>query len=923
MVKMRSIPCVAVLLSLTLARTVLAQNSGKVVGQVIDADSNQPLIGANVIIEGTALGAATDVDGNFIILRVPPGKYSITAFYIGYQRATIQNVQVLTDLTSRADFQLPTEVVQGETVVIIAETQVVRKDLTSVEARVQAEEIEKMPVEEMDDLLNIQAGVTRDAGGGLHIRGGRSSEVSYLVNGISITDDFSRTQSIQIENESIQELQVISGTFNAEYGNAMSGVINVVTKTGGDKLRGNLEFWSGDYISARDTTFFNINDINPLANYNYQASINGPIIKNKLSFFVTGRRWYNDGWLYGANAFLPQGRSQVVGGDTVSVTGDSSAVAMNFRDRWSGQASLEWNIAKPIKFRVDVLGSTEERRFYDHFFRLNPNGDRGDEELGLSVISKLTHVISGRTFHEVTYANKYRKFLSRLYEDPSDPLYVHPDSLNTGALQFAKAGTDLGRFKRTTQGHILKWDLTSQITNRHQVKAGVEAQLDRLYYQDIQLAPKIDSITGLQVDPFEPEIFPKSTTIHNEFTRKPLKFSAYIQDKIEYESLIINVGLRFDLFDANGHIPADPEDPNVYNPFKLQHIYKDLNGDGIIGINEQFEENAYTLAERESFWWKGTSQKSLLSPRLGVAYPITDRGIIHFSYGIFQQVPDYILLYVNDELKLTSAAGVQGPYGNPDLNPEKTTMYELGLKQQLTTDLAVDITGYYRDIRDWISTSQAIPTFISGVSYATYINRDFANVRGITLSVDRRFANNFAFNIDYTFQIAEGTNSDPTQEFFAQLGGDEPTRILTPLNWDQRHSLNANLFIGGDAWGFSLLSRFNSGQPYTPVLVTATRTGQTILAGLRENSRVKPNQFIIDMTAYKDFKFGPVDVQFFARVFNLLDSKSPVNVWGDTGDPDFTLQTTQAAQADPSWFVRSDFYTEPRRIQVGTKVSLR
>jgi len=222
---------IGLLLCVSFTQIVTAQ-TGKIVGTVIDAESRTPLPGANVLIDGTTLGAATDMDGRFIIVRVPPGKFNLKAFYIGYQRVTLQNVEVMTDLTTTAKFELKSEVIEGEEVTIIAEAPVIRKDLTSVEARVQAEEIEKMPVQELGDLLNIQAGVTRDAGGAIHIRGGRSSEVSYLVNGISITDDFSRSQALQIENESIQELQVISGTFNAEYGNAMSGVINVVTKTG-------------------------------------------------------------------------------------------------------------------------------------------------------------------------------------------------------------------------------------------------------------------------------------------------------------------------------------------------------------------------------------------------------------------------------------------------------------------------------------------------------------------------------------------------------------------------------------------------------------------------------------------------------------------------------------------------------------------
>ncbi|HEX9975339.1 MAG TPA: TonB-dependent receptor [bacterium] len=910
-----------ILIAILITTNLLAQNSGKIIGAVKDAETGTPLPGANIIIEGTMIGAASDLDGKFIIMRVPPGRYALIANFIGYQKTILQNVQVLTDLTTTANFALKPEAIAGEEVTIVAEAPVVRKDLTSVEARVQAEDIKKMAVQELGDLLNIQAGVTRDAGGAIHIRGGRSTEVSYLVNGISITDDFSRTQALEIENESIQELQVISGTFNAEYGNAMSGIINVVTKTGGSKFQGNFEAWSGDYISDRTDILWNIDDYNPVDIYNYQGTLSGPIIPNKLSFFLTGRKWRNDGWLYGPNAYLPQGRTAVVNGDTVAVRGDSSAVAMNFNDRWSGQAALEWQIATPLKFRIDALGSFEKLRYYNHFYKWNPKGDKGDKEKGLSVISKLTYLLGKTTYSELTLAYKYNDLISKLYDKYNDPRYVHPDSSNTGSQQFAKAGTNLGWFERNSLSRIGKWELTSQLTKRHQVKSGLEFQIDKVFYDDINLIPAVDE-NGIQIEPFQPFIDEISTFTHNEFTRKPFKFAGYIQDKIEYESLIINLGLRYDYFDANSKIPADPEDPNIFNPFKLNNIYRDSNGSGVIDLAERTPENELTIAEREQFWYKETTPKSQLSPRLGVAYPITEQGVIHFSFGIFQQVPEYYRLYIGDQIKLSKSAGTYGPYGNPDLKPERNTMYELGLKQQLSEDLVIDVTGFYRDIRNWISTSPIKTTILSGVSYVTFNNRDFANVRGVTLSVDKKFTNNYAFTVDYTFQIVEGTNSNPEQEFYSQQGGAEPTKILTPLNWDQRHSLNANLFVGGNTWGGSLISRFYTGQPYTPVSVTATRTGQSILAGLPNNSRNKPNLFTVDFNIYKNFVYSNFNIQVFMKIFNLFDNENPVVVYGDTGRPDYTLLLlAQAAQADATWFDNPGYYSEPRRIQIGTRIS--
>jgi outer membrane receptor protein involved in Fe transport len=903
-----------------LAVDVSAQTWGKIVGYVRDGQTGEPLPGANVVIEGTTMGAATDHNGYYLILRVPPGRYNLRASFIGYQNVVKVDVEVLTDLTTTVDFQLQPVAIQGEQVVIVAERPLVRRDLTASEARVQAEEIDALPVQNVQDVLVLQAGIVRDAGGGFHIRGGRSSEIAYMVNGISITDDYYRTQALVVENESIRELQVVSGAFNAEYGNAMSGVINVVTKDGGNNFAAKVEAYAGDYVSSHDETFWNIGKINPFSDYSIQAVVSGPIVRDRLTYFLTGRRLSYEGWLYGPYVYRPQGRAQVVEGKVVPVRGDSSAVPMNPQERWSAQGAVKWRIGEVLTLKTDFLGSRYKANYYNHSYRLNPYGRRNYYGYGATVINKLTHVLSPSTFYEATLSLKKNQDESYLYEDPYDPRYVHPDSLTAGSFEFFKAGTDLYRSFRTTQTVIGKLDLTSQITQRHLVKVGVEAQRDWIDFEDLTLVPATDS-TGRQIVPFRPAIEPTSTPNHSKFRRSPERYAAYVQDKIEYKDVVINVGLRFDYFMSNGHVPADPQDPNVYKPLRLNHIYRDLNGDGVIELAEQTEANRYTLEERKRFWYKRASPKWQLSPRFGIAYPITDRGVIHFSYGIFQQIPDYSQLYAGDEIKLTEGQGIAGPFGNPDLNPQRTTMYELGLRQQLTNDIAIDLTGYYRDIRDWVSTSPPIPTYAAGVTYTKRINRDFANVRGLTFSLIQRFSRNLMLNLNYTYQWAEGTNSSPEDEYFALTQGAEPKKQLAPLDWDQRHTLNANFYYGRANWGVSAIARYWSGLPYTPEILSGTLTGQNVISGLSTNTRRRPNRFTVDVNAFRRMKLGKAEFELFVEVYNLFDAKNPIAVWADSGKPDFTLRQRQQIQADPGWFVRPDFYSEPRKIQFGVKVS--
>ncbi|MCZ6701800.1 MAG: TonB-dependent receptor, partial [Ignavibacteria bacterium] len=206
-----------------------AGTTGKITGKAIDKKTGELLPFVNITIGGTNLGAATDIDGNYVILNIPPGKYNIKAQYIGYQSVLVENVSVSIDLTTTIDFELSESAVELEEVVVQGVQGLLKKDITSSQSSVTSDQIESLPVSELDDIIQLQAGVTRDADGGFHIRGGRTTEIAYWVNGISITDAYDNSRGIQIDNNSIQELQVISGTFNAEYGNAMSGIVNTVT----------------------------------------------------------------------------------------------------------------------------------------------------------------------------------------------------------------------------------------------------------------------------------------------------------------------------------------------------------------------------------------------------------------------------------------------------------------------------------------------------------------------------------------------------------------------------------------------------------------------------------------------------------------------------------------------------------------------
>ncbi len=906
----------AVLISALVSASVLGGTTGKIAGVVKDKRTGEPLVGVNVVLEGTTLGAASDIEGRYVILAIPPGKYTVVASLIGYMPARTTDVRVNVDLTTNVDISLTETVLElGREVEVVAQRPIVRKDVTSVEARVEAEAITNMPVHEIGEILNLQAGVTVGRGGEIHIRGGRSSEIAYWVDGNPVTDGYDGSLSIPVENNAIQELQVVSGTFNAEYGNAMSGIVNIITKEGSERYAGTVRLYSGDHATRGSNIFTGLDKFSPFANYNMEGSLSGPVpfFEKSLKFYLFGRRYTTDGWLYGQRTFNTDGSK-----------GDGANVPMNWSKKASFQGKLQYELGGSVKLNVTAIGSKRDYRDYNHFFKLNPDGDVGKHERGYDGTAMLTHLLSSQTFYTLNVSAYSKEFKEYLYENPFDARYFHPDSLNEMSYSFSGGGTNLHHFQRETRTIVGKLDLTSQVTPFHLMKAGIEVKTHRLNLDDFSVVPAVDS-TGQQVIPFRPDVLDITSPLHNQYTRYPREVSAYVQDKFEYESFIVNIGLRFDYIDARADILADPEDPNIYLPFKARNKF-DVNADGVVDQSDN-QADPGAVARRMSYWYVKAKPKYQISPRFGVAYPITDRGVIHFSYGHFLQVPTFMHLYQNPGFKVSTASSLQGVFGNPDLKPQRTVMYELGLQQQITDDIGMDITGFYRDIRDWVTAGPAIATPVAGTAYSTYINKDYANARGLTFSLSKRMTGGYSFNMSYTFQVAEGINSSPDEEFFAARDGADPTKQLIPLDWDQTHTLNMTLGIGEGDYGLYVIGRYGSGLPYTPSITVQSRQGQNLSSGLLRNSRRRPGNVTLDLRAFKGFNFFGLNVSAFVTVLNLLDARNAIDVYGDTGIPDKSLVELYLHE-DPSrnntiaqWFNNASFYSEPRELQVGFEIS--
>lgn len=373
-----------------------AGTTGKIVGRVADKDTGEPLIGVNVQIVGTFLGAASDIDGTFIIMQVPPGKYTLEVSYLGYKTQNIENVGVSIDLTTKLSVGMQSEIMMSDDVVlVVAEREMITRDMTASQSVVGDKEIEALPIQELDDVLAIQAGVTQGRDGAIHIRGGRSEEISYMVDGVQVSDGYSGAMAVEVENNSVQELQVISGTFNAEYGRALSGIINIVTKDGGDEIRGSATVYAGDYYSTSTDVFPHIDDFDPIGSFNGQFSLDGPVpfTNNSLKFFVTGRYFRDDSYINATRLFNPSDSSNFSADNPddweIEQTGDGAAVAFKGTEKYSFLGKLSYRINSQIRLSTNLVYSdlvtrdwssegsefTPENQFHDYYhFMLNPDG---------------------------------------------------------------------------------------------------------------------------------------------------------------------------------------------------------------------------------------------------------------------------------------------------------------------------------------------------------------------------------------------------------------------------------------------------------------------------------------------------------------------------------------------------------------------
>ncbi len=855
--------------------------SGKISGRVTD-ENNEPLFAANILIEGTSQGAASDMDGYYSILNVRPGTYTVAYKYIGYQTKIVSNISVNVDKTTNINIVLSSEVIEGEVVTIVAQKPVVEFNQTSSVRNLSSDEIKSLPVQSLTDIVNLQAGGVQTTDGQFHMRGGRGGEIQFQVEGISINNPFNNQASLSLDRSIIEEVAIVSGTFDAKYGQAMSGVVNTTLKSGKDKFEFSGEIYGGDYLPFENEIYPNNKDFIPYTIQNYQFTLSGPTYLPQTTFLLSARRYRNNGYLWGERRFLPTDRSDLLNG-VVHPTGNNEKVALNPYDEWSGQFKItNTSFSNIIISYVGILNSLWGKS-YNYAYRLNPDGLNEWKTFSINHGIDFTHTLSNEMFYKISLRHNLFDYKNYKYESIYDPRYYAadiPKSITNYEYGAIIQGIDYGRYIQKTNFGVGKIDFTWQANSSNFIEAGIEGQVNELKFGPPgQLVLQSDTLTGI-VRLLPKEIDPNNPTFKKVETYRPNQAAVYVQDRIELGDLVVRFGLRYEFFNPQAYIPS-----NLQNP-----------ANNIIGVPSS------TLIKAKT--------KHTFAPRLGFGFPLTDKSALHFSYGHFYQMPQYNSLYVNANYQvlefLTGGESFTQEYlGNPDLEPEITVQYEVGLKQALTDDLGIDLTFFYKDIRNLLGT-EIIETYNYG-RYARNTNIDYGNVSGLTFSIIKRAIGNFGVTIDYSLMFANGNSSDPSETADRSFGGLDPRPRDIPFNWDQRHTLNITaIYNQQDDFSISTIIRYASGQPYTPEL------GVGFLTEEEPNSGRKPSYITADLRAEKYFNIDMLNFSVFLRVFNLFNQNF-VNgaVYNDTGSPTRSLTLRQGETIDPFRF------NAPRRIELG------
>jgi outer membrane receptor protein involved in Fe transport len=908
------------LLLLLLVPGVVFAQSAKIRGTVVDQKSKEPLIGANITVEGTNLGAATDVDGEFIILNVPIGTYTIKTSYVGYRTSTISNVRVSGLLTTEVKFELSIEDIQVQAVEIIAERPLVNKNATNAVRTTSAEDIKNIPVRGVGNLVSLVPGVVQQAGQ-IYIRGGRQEQVGYIIEGVQTRDVLFGGTAVTVNDNAIEEVQVQAGGYNAEYGGANAGIIITSLKTGTEQLKATAEIitdaWGTPGEKSLGAYSYGYNE--------YTATLGGPIPGlNSIKFFLSGDYQFNRTLIKRWEGMNLHGLTDPTSSNQAPI--DLVYPAGYMLNNAQIQSTLNGNLMTTVspfdeQFNIKVSGMYSS--ITQHGNNGNANTFRGTdlsqmlndmrvpltETQQMAGMLRISKELSPTTFVEVNlnyfqnYSETMDPYLKEkwwLYGDSAANAKYgftlkadgeDPTAIVLFGTQIDSRGTLEAGYGKTKQvGYGAKAAIVHQEGKLHEFKLGGEYtqyvmrnwgltyDFCQSYAKTLKNNPSLsafDILKAVRLNSYGYDFLGQNEVDdiagHPGFKpHEPIFASGYIQDKIEYQDLVINAGLRYDYIDIDQKVPVDPG--NI--PY---------DADGVMDYSK----------------FVNTPTRDYISPRLGFSFSMSDQTVFHTEWGRFIQqsrLRDIYYGLVSTSVNIKGGNAIQNNIGW-GLRPEQTTQYELGFNQMLTDNSSFDITVYYRDIVDQIQSR--LTSREEGANHQTYfsfVNGDFATTKGVEFKFNLRRTNRIMAQAFYSYSDARSTGSNSATAFRTIWQSPTGTpffpNYVSPVDYNQPHRGSINLDYrwaendGGailERLGLNLLFTFNSGHSYTRI---EPDYGNTRVPTEELNASYTPWNYQLDFRIDKSFRIGSIDMNVYLLVINVLDTKNVQNVFLQTGTAD-------------------------------------
>lgn len=890
------------LLSIALPLSVLALGTtGKLTGTVLDKESREPLAGALIDLQGTTRKVVTDITGKFTFINLPVGAYTLDVSLFAYASVKIEGVMVSADLTTVQDVELPPLTALAKELVVTAQRPLIDQTATTKFLVFTSEKINSVPLRGVRQIVGLSPGVVQNERDDdkIYMRGGRSGEVAFYVDGILQNSPIDYTFSGEISNSSLQEI-VIESSYDAQYGNAASGIINASTKNpSADRYAARAEVITDGFIPEDEKRL-------GLTGYGYNLynlSLSGPVIpgNNALSFYgLVERQNLADAVPTEGFGVRPGAELKLWNGVWKLRYDPEQSFKIDIGGNYTSSSQRYFSLQRGYEeYAVERRDESGELLGYD-FVKANSseNGWR-DETRVLQLYTRYTQPLGSSAYLTVQghYSSTETEVGDNLYWRDFDK-YQENGAIGQDAFGLVNLpGNPFNAYwKESVEFYELRADFESQMGS-HNLKTG--GQFRYHSYKLVEFVPEVsrDNDTQVNLIGYSPEDIgyapftqfykdnPDLIKSETDGVRHPVIASFYVRDLIEFKNFYLNAGLRFDYLDAN------------------TLAIRDLNNPFIPGTTEiDYEKNKTSL---------------VVQPRVSFAFPIADETVLHVMYGKFAQMPPLQYMYASDYQMQRRMQGGQGVRDlsapNPNLEPEIMTSYELGVRQALGDFASLDVTLFYKEIRNLIQTAFFDASADGSVpARFSYDNADFGTVKGLEVSLSSRRIGNLGISASYTLQFASGTNSNATDlyEFYRRFNPDESGQLASsftpkavqPLNFDQRHRGNINLdyriaqsdltvpeFLRGV--GINALFTFNSGHAYTPYLaiydpVSSDQTAPTVASAAR-NTAYTDWSTRLDIRIDKQFRlFDRLDMTVYLWAINVLGTKNSVEVYPTTGSAD-------------------------------------